>query len=442
MIGYRRRLLRLAVRATNLARAQNRHKISPSSTTQRNFTTFIMKCGGWKLACAVCLLFNTWTAFSFSQTLKTVVDFDGTNGAEPYASMVRTADGSLYGTTLQGGVANSGTVFRVAADGTLTTLYSFCKNVRNCRDGAWPRAGLVQASDATFYGVTWEGGLWGWGTLFRITRSGKLTILHSFDFSSGANPKGTLLRARDGNFYGTTSAGGRHGYGTVFKLTAKGEMTVLYNFCSKPYCTDGATPIAGLIQGSDGNFYGTTSQGGIENGNCGAVLTCGTLFKLTPTGELTTLHKFCSQSNCADGDGPQAGLIQATDGDFYGTTVGGGAYIGGTVFKIDATGKLTTLHSFCAPPNCFDGNGPEGGLIQAVDGNFYGTTLEAPQNYGTIFKISSAGVLTVLHSFDWTDGATPWASLLQAPDGTFYGTTVQGGSGEGGTVFQLTVPAE
>jgi uncharacterized repeat protein (TIGR03803 family) len=397
----------------------------------------MLKLGAWKLACAVCLLFNTWTAFSFSQTFKTLVNFNGSNGEGANAPVVRAADGSLYGTTVDGGVHNSGTVFRVTAKGKLTTLYSFCKNVY-CPDGGGPEGGLVQVNDASFYGITEGGGARGWGTIFRITRSGKLTTIHSFDSSSGATPLGTLLRGRDGNFYGTTSAGGKYGYGTVFKLTTKGKVTVVYDFCSKPYCTDGSTPTAGLVQASDGKFYGTTSQGGLANGDCG--FTCGTIFNLTSAGKLTTLYKFCSQPNCTDGEDPRAGLIQADDRNFYGTTVGGGAYIGGTVFKIDPSGELTTLHSFCPPSDCSDGNAPYAGLIEAADGNFYGATIEGSQNYGTIFKISRAGVLTVLHSFDWTDGATPWATLLQAPDGTFYGTTVQGGSGNAGTVFQFTVP--
>ena len=215
------------------------------------------------------------------------------------------------------------------------------------------------------YGTTSDGGSGGnGGTVFRTTPGGTLTTLYSFCAQSGcpdgAQPNGGLIQGADGDFYGTTSAGGLNlANGTAFKMTTTGELTTLYSFCSQSNCTDGLYPIAGLVQGSDGNFYGTTSYGGARNG--------GTVFKLTPSGKLSTLHSFCSQEPCTDGEFPR-GLVQGSDGALYGTTSSGGAYGSflcfggcGTVFRITSGGALTTLYSFCAQTNCPDGAEPDGG---------------------------------------------------------------------------------
>src|SRR5208282_794266 len=202
-------------------------------------------------------------------------------------------------------------------------------------------------------------------------------------------PFGTLIQATDGNFYGTTAYGGAYGVGsgdtcgTVFKITPSGVLTTLHSFD----CTDGEAPIAGLIQATDGNFYGTTSEQ--NNG------TSGTVFKITPSGTLTTLYSFCSQSGCTDGEGPYAGLVQGTDGNFYGTTLFGGVNdscidgIGcGTIFKITPSGTLTTLYSFCSQSGCTDGAEPWVGLVQDTNGNFYGTTDVGGGNNGAVFSLS------------------------------------------------------
>ena len=226
-------------------------------------------------------------------------------------------------------------------------------------------------------------------------------------------------------------------------MTPSGALTTLYSFCSQgapPNCTDGTVPSA-LVQSTDGNFYGTT-QGAGANG-------FGTVFKMSPSGTLTTLYAFCSQSGCTDGASPMAGLVQATDGDFYGTTLYGGTNGYGTVFKMTPSGTLTTLHSFCAKivgNICTDGANPYAGLVQATDGNFYGTTDWGGAynfNDGTIFKISPGGTLTTLHSFDGTDGGHPYyGGLVQDTNGKFYGTTNYGGTSTNcncGTVFSLSV---
>jgi len=234
---------------------------------------------------------------------------------------------------------------------TFTTLHSFDNT-----DGASPWAAFLQATDGNFYGTTAGGGPDGYGTVFKITPSGTLTTLHSFDGVDGSGPYAGLIQATDGNFYGTTGGRGANGYGTVYKITPSGTLTVLYSFCSQSDCTDGAETYAGLIQATDGNFYGTAFIGGANGG--------GTVYRITPSGTLTVLYSFCSQSGCTDGAYPYGGLVQATNGNFYGTTGGGGANTTecnghgcGTVFEITPSGTLTTLYSFCSQSGCPDGAG-------------------------------------------------------------------------------------
>jgi uncharacterized repeat protein (TIGR03803 family) len=369
-----------------------------------------------------------------STLFRSLASFNGANGAAPgYVSLVRGDDGNFYGTTIFGGANDQGTVFKVTPTGELSTLYSFCAQT-NCTDGDQPAAGLVLGNDGNFYGITSGGGAYlYYGTVFKITPAGLLTTLHSFHGypTDGQAPVAALVQGSDGNFYGTTQIGGSGTFGTVFKITTSGVLTTLYNFGDGAH---GWYPYAGLVQGSDGNLYGTTFFGGDY--------WAGTAFKITPAGELTTLYSFCAQPACADGSGPWAGLMQASDGNFYGTTYSGGVNFGGVVFKLTLTGSLTTLHSFCAEGGCADGAQSVAALIQAGDGNLYGTTSNngAYGFYGTVFQITPEGVLTTLHSFDGTDGRAPWGGLVQAPDGFFYGTTVEGGAyGDDGTIFRVGV---
>jgi len=284
----------------------------------------------------------------------------------------------------------------------------------------------VVGADGNFYGANPFGGEDNWGTVFKIMPGGALTVLHTFnDYydHDGALPNG-LVQATDGSFYGT-AGGGPMFAGIVFKITFDGTLTTLHAFDR----TDGQSPLAPPIQGSDGNFYGTTSEAG-PNGY-------GTVYKMSPQGSLMTLHSF----NHTDGAAPYAQLVQASDGNFYGTTTEGGANGYGTVFKITPQGTLSTLHSF----NIVDGLFPYGTLVQATDGNFYGTTNQGGgndtcfQGCGTIFKITATGVLTTVHTFDSTDGYNPYGGLVQAADGSFYGTTTGGGASGDGTVFRLIV---
>lgn len=353
-----------------------------------------------------------------AQTLTTVVTLGNSTGTNPFSALIQGTDGNFYGDTYYGGSSNDGTIFRTTPGGALTLLHTFAGS-----DGARPYSALVQGTDGNFYGTTVIGGLGG-GTVFKITPAGVLTPLYMFGGAGAATlPYGGLVEGPDGNFYGTTSQGGANGHGTVFQITPSGTLTILYSF-SGP---DGAGPYASMVLGADGNLYGTTYQGGASND--------GTVFQITLAGQLTTLYSFSG----SDGNQPYAPLVQGSDGNFYGTTFIGGAYNNGTVFQITTAGMLTTLHSFCSPTQCTDGSLLAGGLVQAADGNFYGTAGSGGQyDFGTTFKITSAGVLTPLHSFNGTDGRYPYAALAIGGSGTLYGTTYKGGSNNDGTVFSLS----
>src|ERR1017187_9221619 len=400
-------------------------------------------------ACAVLVLCATTAIALPAQiaTLTTIHRFCSQSGcpdgAGPYAGLVQATNGGLYGTTVGGGTNSAGTIFRITPGGTLTTLYSFCPQT-NCTDGGGPQAGLVQAANGDLYGTTFFGGTNGQGTVFKITQGGTLTTLYSFcsqtNCTDGAAPFAGLVQAANGDLYGTTADGGANNgeYGTVFKITSGGTLTTLHSFCSLGYpCTDGRYPVAGLVQATNGDFYGTTLQGGAKES--------GTVFKITPSGTLTTLYSFCSQTNCKDGVNPYAGLVQAANGDLYGTTSGGGNLGWGTVFKITPSGTLTTLYGFCSQTNCADGGAPDAGLVQAADGDLYGTASSQGANSygGTVFKITPGGTLTTLYSFcsesGCTDGQYPYAGLVQDTNGDFYGTTTQKGGAASGTVFSLSV---
>ncbi len=240
------------------------------------------------------------------------------------------------------------------------------------------------------------------------TQAQTFTTLLSFYGPNGAVPSAGLVQGTNGDFYGTTANGGPVvDYGTIFKITPSGKLTTLHSFCAVSGCPDGLYPYAGLIQATNGDFYGTTEAGGSSVQVDACPTGCGTVFKMTPSGELTTLYSFCSQSACADGSFPESGLIQASNGDLYGTTVGGGVngdY--GTIFRITPSGSLTTLYSFCSQSGCTDGTDPQAGLVRAANGDFYGTTVRGGPNAcpgyetcGTVFKMSPSGALTTLHVF-------------------------------------------
>lgn len=387
------------------------------------------------------------TISAWAQTLRTVANFDGTNGATPWnMSLVQGTDGAIYGTSLSGGygcgTAGCGTTFKITPSGELVTIHSFCSEA-NCTDGFGPQAGLVLDNYGNFYGTTTGGGANQYGTVFKITPAGQLTTLHSFLPSDGDISNAALVQGADGYFYGTAFSGGANGYGTVFRVTPNGAFKTIYNFCIEVNCADGAYPRSVLIESTDGRLYGTTTYGG-------AYASYGTIFRITPDGVLTTLHSF----NYSDGFNPVGGLVQSFGGNLYGTTeYGGTGCLGGycgTVFRITPGGTLSTLHNF----NVTDGSEPFSGMVRGNDGNFYGTTsyggafaCNSPygSSCGTVFEITPSGVLTSLHTFDMLDGYFPSGGLLQATDGTFYGVTYGGGLSKNcpqtdgcGTVFSLS----
>jgi uncharacterized repeat protein (TIGR03803 family) len=413
--------------------------MSNKTNPQLNSSTRPAKWGTFRAA-AIYLLLGAATAIAASaQTFTDLVSFDATDGSFPYAGLVQGTDGNFYGTTYDGGTYGYGTVFKITAAGKLTTLYSFCPGAL-CTDGGYPKAGLVQATNGNFYGTTLNGGPNGYGNIFEITPAGKETPIYQFCpqvsiCPDGSAPYAGLVQASNGKLYGATTAGGigncsQGGCGTIFDVTLSGTLTTLYSFCSvvnaQGYCADGSTPLAGPVQAANGNFYGTTELGGAYNE--------GTFFEMTPAGKLTTLYSFCSQVNdhgyCADGEYPFPAPVQATNGNFYGTTFYGGLGNAGTVFRMTPAGKLTTLYSFCYQPGCT--GGPAASLIQATDGNLYGTAGDA------IFEITTAGKLTTLFTTDDAQGEI-LNGLLQGTNGILYGTAAYGGASFDGAVFSLAV---
>jgi uncharacterized repeat protein (TIGR03803 family) len=376
-----------------------------------------------------------------AQTFTTLTVFDNTtNSAQPNGPLVQGLDGNLYGTTVGtntgsgGGFEDRGTVFKIVPTGALTTIYTFCSQA-SCADGGNPLTGLLLGTDGNFYGTTSFGTNRKNGAIFKITPAGGLTVLYRLCLRSacgdGMKVLSPLIQGTDGNLYGAASAGGFAGAcfagcGTIFKLNPAGTLTVLHKFCATD-CADGAAP-NGVIQASDGNLYGTTTSGGIGGG---------TVFSMTTTGTLTTLDDFCKPS-CAGLFLPEAGLIQASDGDLYGTTTFGGPSSNpdpGGVFKVSPAGALTTIYNFCAQPNCTDGAFPRGVLIQGTDGNFYGTTTGGgTSSGGTLFKLTSSATLTVLHTFAGWRHDNP--GVMQATNGNFYGTTQDNAQNHFGILFR------
>ncbi len=407
-------------------------------------------CVNFRLASFALVLFVLISAAlsSAQATFTNLFDFDETDGQGPlYVYLVQGTDGQLYGTAANGGGTGVGTAYKITTGGAFTQLYSFCLQT-SCSDGELPNAGLVMTRNGNFYGTTTctnNCASGPGGTIFEITSSGTYSLLHTFVGTDGEGPYSNMTLGSDGNLYGTTLYGGNLsscggvGCGTVFKITPQGKFTLLYVFQRG---SDWYAPFGRLIQRSNGNFYGVTAYGGNYNFTGGGG---GTVFEITPAGKLTTLYSFCSQSGCPDGQGPYGGVVQTSNGTVYGTTAYGGATnTYGTLFKLVGK-KLTTLYNFCSLPNCADGNYPYGGLIQASDANLYGTTNGGGPSAGSVFEfILPSGTLNTLYTFcsqsQCPDGAWPYGGgLLQATDGNFYGTTEQGGEqNQYGTIFSIS----
>lgn len=333
----------------------------------------------------------------------------GTEGERPQCTLTETSPGVFYGTTYLGpGRSSGGTIFSISA-GTLTTLHDF--NVAT--EGQSPNGSLSQFSDGNLYGANTFGGSGAQGTLFRSGLSGTITVLRSFTGANGSQPF-SLIPARDGNLYGVAEGGS--GQGIFLRVSTAGTVTALHNFSAAE-----GTPTGPVIQASDGNFYGTTTQGGSGDN----------LYRISKTGALTIIHTFPMASLPADG------LLQASNGQLYGITQIGSNPSGfGEIFRATLAGTVTTIHTFT---NGLDGGTPQTSLMQASDGNIYGTTSQGgAAGGGTIFQVTLADAFATMHSFILADGIDPETSspgLAQGSDGKLYGVTTSGGASNGGTVF-------
>lgn len=385
----------------------------------------------WILLLASVLL---TTKIAGGQTFEVLASFDGTNGAYPYSmSLVQAIDGNFYGSTISGGVGTNcveeltcGTVFRITPDGVLTNVVEF-----EYGNGAWPYGGVTMAEGGELYGTTSTGGADNNGTAFEIDRNGILTTIAVFCSqsnqgicTSASAPAAGVTQALNGNLYGTTELGGIHNFGAVYEISEAG-LDTLYSFCTQQsggFCADGLSPESTLVQGIDGYLYGTTSGGGLYE--------AGTVFKISPQGAFSVVYNFASPG--------ASSLIQGMDGYFYGTNETTAEQ--GSVFRVTPTGELATLYTFCSLPNCEDGSIPKAPLIQASDGNLYGTTSAGgAYGLGTVFRVTLAGQLTTLHSFSSDDGSKPTCGLLQGTDGRLYGAAYMGGVSNDGTIFRLAL---
>ncbi len=374
---------------------------------------------------ASCRLFGLCLALAIHAPAQTFAVLQNFDQSDPTSALVQGLDGNFYGTMEGGEIGFEGNVYTLTPGGTYTSIATPC---------CYSYAPVVLASNGFFYGSTQQGGTALQGNIYKMTASGAETTLYSFctttcEDSSG--PHGPLVQLGNGDLYGATVS-------TIFKITLAGELTTLYNFCPGTTCNNGVISPSGLMLGSDGNFYGTTSTSQND----------GTVFKMTPSGTLTTLHTFSG----TDGSNPLGPLVQATNGYLYGVTLTGGTGVNhacnllssagcGTIFKISTSGAFTTLHEFTGR----DGANPYAGLVLATDGNLYGTTEYGGNNSanaGTIFVISRSGAFAKLYNFCsqtyCLDGADPLLPLMQATTGTLYGTTLQGGTQGNGIFFSLS----
>jgi uncharacterized repeat protein (TIGR03803 family) len=382
----------------------------------------------------------TWAGDSTGPTFRDLYLLAGPGSA--WGPLVQAVDGNLYGVTGQYGYSH-GNIYALGLQGSgLATIYSFC-TLPNCADGSNPTTGLVQSPSGILYGTTQDGGWvttgsggqYGQGTIYGISAGGQFTLCHTFRGSDGAAPEGGLALDYAGYVYGTTRYGGvnctdAQGCGTAFRMDPSGRFLWEHSF-SGP---DGSEPLGTLLLAANGSLYGTTNQGGAYN--------AGTIFRVTVSGEFSTLYNFCAQPGCADGSNPEGGLIQSVDGNLYGTTYTGGVSNLGTVFKITPDGELTTVYSFSGG----DGQYPQGSLTQGSDRNLYGTTYSGGTGagWGTMYQLTLSGQLTTIYSFQRLgDGGQPWGGLTQGVDGNFYGSAIAGGTGDG-VLYEVTagLPAQ
>jgi uncharacterized repeat protein (TIGR03803 family) len=388
------------------------------------------------LAILVVMLAATATALH-AQTYKALhtysINSGGYSGIIPAGLMSQGQDGNLYSTIQNNGTANFGTAFKITTAGQLNTIYNFC-SLKSCADGSYPAGGLTLGTDGNLYGTTVNGGKYNAGTGFNLTPKGILDTMWSFTATGKdeAAPWYPPFEGQDGNFYGTAPGVYSGNYGDIYKITPKDKLTAYpLSF------TNGANPNL-PTQGTDDNFYGTAIVGG-KPACKGYQYGCGVVYRMNAAGILTALWPFKGFYG-NDGAEPVGVLVQGYDGNFYGTTYFGGTGARcsggcGTVFKITPAGVETVLYNFTGDP---DGAYPDTGLTLGTDGNFYGTTsVGGKNNYGAIFQITPAGKLTILYNFcsatGCVDGIYPKTPIMQHTNGRFYGST--SGNSLGGSVF-------
>ena len=382
--------------------------------------------GGAMLTTSFNTAFRIWTGGS----LEVLHQF--LNNSELAGGLILAGDGKFYSTTEQGGQVNWGTVFKMSQDGSVTTLHEFTGG----SDGAGPVAAPIQSVEGDFYGTTsLGGGLNRYGTVYRITKYGKFTLLHTFSPSDGESPQGQLVQGTNYYFYGTAENGGKYGYGTIFRISRSGDFKVLVNFNG----TTGSFPNARLIQANDGNFYGVVPMGGSSNG--------GVLFRMKPDGTLTVLHNFTGGS---DGSGPQGGLVQASDGNLYGTNQFGGKNGNGVLFRATLAGDVVPLHNFADS----SGNYPYCALLQHTNGKLYGdTTGGGTLGYGVFFRFNAGlrpfvtylptygrpGALVQILGQGFTDSSEVRFNGILATDQVVYPTYIRAIVPDGATTGPITV---
>jgi uncharacterized repeat protein (TIGR03803 family) len=387
---------------------------------------FTLSCA---LACTAVSL--SLTVCAQAQTFTFLATFNGTDGSRP-VTVVQATDGNYYGAAYADGPNNSGTLFRITPSGEVTTIYSFC-SLAHCADGALPGPAIL-GKDGNLYGVTYGGGYdattgYGLGTVYKATLDGQLTTLHTFCTQGGECPDGgnpwLVIQASDGTFYGTTGYGGNGTGGLLFGLTPAGEYRIVHSFCSLWNCADGYYPsgAGGLIQGIDGNLYGTAIGGGAYGG--------GVVFSVTPSGRFSVVRSFGSKPRYG---GAPFSLVQDAKGKFFGVTEwGGGTDGGGVIFEMDLKQQFNVLHSFTTADN---GGLSDLGLTLGNDGNFYGTT-PGENGYGTIYSLTPHGAYTTLYQLPCCDNSIPSSGLVQLPDGSLYGTSTYYGLASFGALYRF-----
>lgn len=400
----------------------------------------------------VILAFAPVARLAQAQTFTVLHKFTGPpDGGFPNGGVIVDSKGNVYGTTSEGGTGSCdggcGTVFRLSPSGKETILYSF---TGTNGDGKYPQGGLVRDAAGNLYGATYGGGTsstacagYGCGTVFKLAADGQETVLYSFSGGvDGATPEAGVVRDSAGNLYGTTKLGGVYDWGTVFMVDASGTETVLHSFNGAT--GDGGDAVGGLILDSAGMLFGTTQGGGIVSSHCipGLEIGCGTVFQVSTAGAETVLYKF---TGYRDGNTPSGNVARDSAGNIYGTSQPQPTPVGyGTIFELDAAGKFTVLHTFTGGAGGAD---PFAGLIRDSAGNLYGTTYQGGgggttcQTYdggcGVAFEYSNTGKFSVLHSFTGgADGGWLFAPLALDAKGNLYGTANIGGVGDG-TVFKI-----